>query len=111
VGAWEYLSKQIAASEGKHKHIIFGMVDDKDIYGVMALLPKDATYYFTKATTKRALPEQSVQVFGQQFGLNGSTYPSVSAAFKAAAEAASNDDMIFVGGSTYIVADFLKSCI
>ena len=85
------------------------MVDDKDIYGVMNLLPKDATYYFTKANTKRALPEQSVQVFGQQFGLQGECYPTVPEAFSAAMIAAEDEDFIFVGGSNYVVADFLKS--
>ena len=111
VGAWQYLSKQIAESKGNRKHIVFGMVDDKDVYGVMSTLPTNAVYYFTKASTKRALPEQSVQVFGQQFGLEGAAYPTVKAAFKAATEAATEDDFIFVGGSTYVVADFMKTCI
>ena len=92
-------------------HIIFGMVDDKDIYGVMSLMPKEATYYFTKPQTKRALPEQSVQVFGQQFELNGEAYPSVTEAYKAALKAAGSNDFIFVGGSNYIVGEFLKTCI
>ena len=109
VGAWEQLSKQIAAVECRQKHIVFGMVDDKDIYGVRSLLPKDAIYYFTKPTTKRALPEQSVMVFGQQFGLAGECYPTVAEAFSAALIAAEPDDFIFVGGSNYVVADFLKS--
>lgn len=109
VGAWEQLSKQIAAVECRQKHIVFGMVDDKDIYGVMSLLPKDAIYYFTKPSTKRALPEQSVMVFGQQFALAGECYPTVAEAFSAALIAAEPDDFIFVGGSNYVVADFLKS--
>lgn len=109
VAAWEQLVQQINAVNCQNKHIVFGMVDDKDIYGVMNLLPKDAIYYFTKASTKRALSEQSVQVFGQQFGLQGESYPTVSEAFSAAMIAAGNDDFIFVGGSNYVVADFLKS--
>ncbi|MBQ8486098.1 MAG: bifunctional folylpolyglutamate synthase/dihydrofolate synthase [Prevotella sp.] len=109
VGAWEYLSKQLNTLKCEHLHIVFGMVDDKDIYGVMSLLPKEATYYFTKATTKRALPEQSVQVFGQQFELSGECYPTVEEAFSAAMKAAGNKDCIFVGGSSYVVADFLKT--
>ena len=109
VAAWEQLVPQINAVKCQHKHIIFGMVDDKDIYGVMNLLPKDATYYFTKANTKRALPEQSVQVFGQQFGLQGECYPTVPEAFSAAMIAAEDEDFIFVGGRNYVVADFLKS--
>ena len=109
VAAWQYLSQQLEAIKCEHMHIIFGMVDDKDIYGVMSMLPKHATYYFTKASTRRALPEQSVQVFGQQFGLNGDCYPTVAEAYLAAMRAAENNDFIFIGGSNYVVADFLKS--
>ncbi len=109
VAAWENLSKQLSAIKCNHLHIVFGMLDDKDIYGVMSLLPKNATYYFTKANTKRSLPEQSVMVFGQQFNLEGQSYPSVTDAFAAAMKAADTHDCIFVGGSSYVVAEFLKS--
>ena len=109
VGAWQYLSKQLAAVECEHLHIVFGMVEDKDVYGVMSLLPKDATYYFTKADNKRALPEQSVQVVGQQFELIGECYSTVPEAFSAAIRAAGDNDCIFVGGSSYVVSDFLKN--
>ena len=109
VAAWQNLSRQLETVKCNHLHIVFGIVDDKDIYGVMSLLPKNATYYFTKANTKRALPEQSVMVFGQQFGLTGESYPTVAEAYKAALIAAENNDFIFVGGSNYVVADFLKS--
>lgn len=109
VGGWEYLSQQIEATPAVHRHIIFGMVDDKDIYGVMNLLPKDATYYYTKGSTHRALPETSLKVFGDQFGLSGTCYPTVDEAYKAALLAASPNDFIFIGGSNYVVADFLKT--
>lgn len=110
-GAWEELSRQLAEVKATHKHIIFGMLSDKDIYSVMTQLPKDATYYFTKGTTKRAMSEQSLQVFASQLGLAGNTYPSVAEAYKAALGASSSSDFIFVGGSSYVVADFLKTCI
>jgi dihydrofolate synthase/folylpolyglutamate synthase len=106
--AWRMLSQQIDAVKANHKHIIFGMVGDKDVYGVMSMLPKDATYYFTKASSPRMLPEQSIQVFGQQLGLRGKCYPTVADACKSALEVAENDDFIFVGGSNYIVSDFLR---
>lgn len=109
VGAWQYLSEQLKALKCRQLHIVFGIVGDKDIYGVMSMLPKDAIYYFTKASTPRALPEQSVLVFGQQFGLNGECYPTVAEAYSAAMRAAENNDIIFVGGSNYVVADFLNS--
>lgn len=108
VAGWEYLSRQLAAVACHHLHIVFGMVDDKDVYGVMALLPKNATYYYTKGSTKRAFPETSLKVFGSQFGLTGECYPTVAEAYKAALLAADSDDFIFVGGSTYVVADLLK---
>lgn len=111
VGGWQYLSKQIKETPHNHLHIVFGMVDDKDIYGVMTLLPKDATYYYTKADNKRAMSEQSIKIFGEQLGLQGETYPTVKDAYTAALNAATKDDFIFVGGSSYVVGDFLKSRI
>lgn len=109
VGGWQYLSKQLESIECDHMHIVFGMVDDKDVYGVMALLPKNATYYFTKASTKRAFPETSLKVFGDQFGLKGECYSTVEEAYNTALANATERDFIFIGGSTYVVADFLKS--
>ena len=109
VGAWEYLGKQIEQTPHAQLHIVFGMVEDKDVYGVMSLLPKTALYYFTKGSTKRAMPEQSLQVFGAQLELAGMCYPTVEEAYQDALKNASPDDLIFIGGSTYVVADFLKN--
>ena len=92
-------------------HIVFGMVDDKDICGVLSLLPKDAIYYFTKAANKRALPETVVQTYASEYGLGCGAYPSVFEAYKAAMANAAHDDFVFVGGSSYVVGDFLKNCI
>ena len=89
--------------------MVFGMVDDKDIQTVMTLLPKNATYYFTKATTHRAIPETKVIEYGAEHGLKGKTYGSVTEAYHAALDDAQPDDFVFVGGSSYIVADFLES--
>lgn len=113
VGGWQYISKELDKAMNKYSnlHVVFGIVDDKDIYGVMSLLPKGAIYYFTKAQTKRALPELSVQVFGQQFQLQGNAYPTVKEAYTAAREAAGDNDIIFIGGSNYVVGEFLKTCI
>ena len=109
MAAWEHLSQQLATVECENMHIIFGLVDDKDVYSIMSLLPQTAIYYFTKGTTKRALPEMSVKTFGQQFGLVGECYPTVEEAYAAAMKIAGEKDFIFVGGSNYIVADFLKT--
>ena len=82
------------------------MVNDKDIHGVLALLPKDAEYYFTKASVKRALPENELSRLASEAGLQGSCYPS---AVQAAQEKSLPEDFIFVGGSSFIVADLLAN--
>ena len=109
VGGWEYLCHQIAEYPCKQRRIIFGMVDDKDIDHVMKMLPADAIYYFTKATTKRAISEEKVHKIATSYGLIGNAYPSVSDAYKKALADADREDFIFVGGSSYIVADLLTS--
>lgn len=109
VGGWQYLSRQITGVPCRQLRMVFGMVDDKDIQTVMTLLPKNATYYFTKATTHRAIPETKVIEYGAEHGLKGKTYGSVTEAYRAALDDAQPDDFVFVGGSSYIVADFLGS--
>ncbi len=109
VAGWQYLSQQLATIECKKMRIVFGVVEDKDVYGIMALLPKDAVYYFTKPSSKRGFPETSLKIFADQFGLKGNCYSTVMQAYNTAAAEASPDDFIFVGGSSYVVADFLKS--
>ena len=111
VGGWQYISAQLSSVSCQSMHIIFGMVDDKDINGVLDLLPKNAQYYFTKANNHRALNETVLSDLASKHGLVGKTYPSVFEAYNAAKAVASNNDFIFVGGSSYIVGDFLKSCL
>ena len=107
VGGWKYLSEQLKRVDCHSKRIVFGMVNDKDIDGVLELLPKDAVYYFTKANTKRALSEIELQKMAIRHGLVGNTYPTVKQAYEEAKQSASQADLIFVGGSSYVVADFL----
>ena len=109
VGAWLFLSEQLKAQRCQHLRIVFGMVDDKDIHTVMTMLPQDATYYFTKADCKRAIPEDTVQKIAQSQGLKGEAYSTVGEAFDAAMGDASENDLIFVGGSSYVVADLLQT--
>ena len=111
VGGWQYLSRQLAMIDCQQMHIVFGMVDDKDVEGVMELLPKQAIYYFTKADSHRALSEDVVKVLAAKHGLNGESYPSVHEAYSAAMKVASRDSFVFVGGSSYVVGDFLKNCL
>ncbi len=108
VGGWQYLAPQIKAQACRQLRIVFGMVDDKDVTTVMKMLPKDAIYYWTQATTKRAIKVEKIEELGTSLGLNGNVYSSVNKAFKAALTDAAEDDFIFVGGSSYIVADFLS---
>lgn len=111
MGGWKYLSQQIKDVACRQKHIVFGMVSDKDIDGVLALLPKDAKYYFTKPANKRAMPEKDMQEHALRHGLTGKSYATVGEAYQEALKASLSDDFIFVGGSSYVVADFLKSVL
>ena len=108
---WQYLSEQLNAVKCHNMHILFGMVDDKDVEGVMALLPKNAHYYFTKARTPRAVSENILKLYAQQLGLKGESYPNVVSAYEDIKISAKEDDFVFIGGSSYVVADFLKNCI
>ena len=109
VGGISYIVEQLRQQTYHHLHIIMGMVNDKDIRGVLALLPKEATYYFTKASVKRALPENELKELASTAGLQGSCYPDVPAAVQAAQQKSLPEDFIFVGGSSFIVADLLAN--
>jgi len=111
VAGWEYLNQQLSQVECRQMHIVFGAVEDKDVDGMMALLPKKAVYYFTKANNHRAISENVLKMMGMQLGLHGESYPSVAEAYESARNAAQKDDFVFIGGSSYVVADFLKYSI
>ena len=110
LGGWQYLSRQLSQQQCRQMHIVFGMVDDKDIEGVLNLLPKDARYYFTKADSHRALNEIVVKTLAERHGLKGEAFPTVKEAYQSAQKQAVPEDFIFVGGSSYVVGDFLKNC-
>lgn len=109
VGGWQYLSRQIAAQPCKQLRIVFGMVDDKDIDTVMQLLPGNAVYHFTQASTHRAIPVDRVMEKARQHGLEGTPHSTVEEAYRQALAEADTDDFIFVGGSSYVVADLLTA--
>ncbi|HAT62874.1 MAG TPA: dihydrofolate synthase [Prevotella sp.] len=109
VGGWIYLSEQIKEQQAKNKRIIFGMVDDKDIDTVMDMLPKDAFYYWTQCSSKRSFPLEKVVEIGTQRQLHGKGYSSVIEAYEAAQKEADPEDFIFVGGSSYVVADLFSA--
>ena len=107
VGGWNYLSKQIAAERCKTRRIVFGMVDDKDVSTVIGMLPKDATFYWTQAETHRAIPAQKISELAEEQGIHGEVFTTVKDAYIKALEDADKDDFVFVGGSSYVVADLL----
>ena len=88
-------------------HFVIGMVNDKEIANVLALLPKKAIYYFCKPDIPRGLDAQILQEQAKPFGLNGDVYGSVTSAFTAAKAKASSNDLVFVGGSTFVVAEVI----
>lgn len=104
-----YIVEQLKQQAFHNLHIIIGMVNDKDIQGVLALLPEDAIYYFTQASVKRALPANDLQKLAESAGLKGNCYPDVPSAVRAAQEKSLPEDFIFVGGSSFIVADLLAN--
>ena len=107
VGGIRYIVEQLKQQTYRRLHIVMGMVNDKDIRSVLALLPRDAVYYFTQASVKRALPAKEVKRQAEEAGLQGECYPDVPAAVRAAQEKSLPEDFIFVGGSSFIVADLL----
>ena len=107
MGGIRYIVEQLKQQTYRRLHIVMGMVNDKDIRGVLAMLPHDAVYYFTQASVKRALPVEEVKRQAEEAGLKGECYPDVPAAVRAAQEKSLPEDFIFVGGSSFIVADLL----
>ena len=96
---------QLKSLPYKQLHIVWGMVGDKDVSNVLALLPLNATYYFCKANLPRALPADELQQMAQEKGLIGKKYASVKRAIIAAKKAANQEDVILIGGSTFVVAE------
>ena len=105
--AWNSLTPQLRSLESP-LHLVIGVCSDKDLTEILHLLPKEGTYYFTNADIKRALPAGELQKAAAQAGLVGTVYPDVPSAVQAAQSSAQENDTIFVGGSSFVVADWLK---
>jgi len=101
--------EQIKQIPWKNLHIIWGMVNDKEIDSILPLLPGEASYYFTPSSVPRTLDAHILQAKAAGHGLTGEAYESVAKAYHAAQERAGKDDLIFTGGSTFVVADLLES--
>lgn len=91
----------------RKKHFVLGFVSDKDIRKILALFPKDAAYYWCAPNIPRRRPAGETQITGTQMQLLGKAYATVWMAYRAARQAAHPKDLIFVGGSSYVVGDFL----
>jgi dihydrofolate synthase/folylpolyglutamate synthase len=100
-----YVMEQLKSQTYNALHMVVGMVRDKDIEKVLKLLPTNATYYFCAASIPRALPAAQLQQQANQLGLMGDSYLSVQAAYEAALKQAADSDLIFIGGSTFVVAE------
>ena len=101
------ITDQLRNTPYRRLHIVWGMVSDKDAEPILSLLPNDAVYYFTKADIPRALDEQELAMKAAKFGLYGKTFSDVNSAFSEARKKADEEDMIFVGGSTFVVGEIV----
>lgn len=99
---------QLSKTPHEKLHIVFGMVNDKEIGPVLSRLPRNATYYFCKSDLPRSLEPDKLQEEAIKFGLSGAVFQTAAAAFLSAKEHAFENDLIFIGGSTFIVAEVLK---
>lgn len=108
IGGIKYIVEQLDLCNYDNLYVIIGMVNDKDIKGVLSLLPAKAYYIFTKASINRALDEEELYRIASSYGLKGEKAANVASAFEKAKSYAHENDMIFVGGSCFIVADLLS---
>ncbi len=102
-----YIVKQLERESYEQLHIVFGAVNDKDLSSILSLLPKTATYYFCKPNIARGMAAETLQQQAQAEGLEGKVYSSVVEALEAAKTAATKSDLIYVGGSTFVVAEII----
>ncbi|MDE6243641.1 MAG: bifunctional folylpolyglutamate synthase/dihydrofolate synthase [Muribaculaceae bacterium] len=106
-----YNMQQLAKlmAPGKRLHIVLGFVNDKDVDHILPLFPQDAIYYVTQAQIPRAMPVETVAEKCAARGFILSAYPDVASAYAAAVKRAGSEDIIYIGGSTFIVADLLAA--
>ena len=103
----EVVLNQIQKSDFEQLHLVLGVVNDKDLAEILPLFPKSAKYYFCRPNIPRGLDAAVLQEAASAFGLIGDTYNSVSEAYEAALKSAGKNDFIYIGGSTFVVAEIL----
>ncbi len=97
--------EQLQTIDYAHLHVVLGMVSDKEVDPILALLPSNGQYYFTKAAIPRSLDPDLLQCKALVHGLKGNVYANVPEAYRAAQKNAGDNDLIFIGGSTFVVAE------
>jgi dihydrofolate synthase/folylpolyglutamate synthase len=97
--------KMIRITPHQQLHWVFGMVNDKETGKVLQMLPKDARYYFCKADIPRGLPAEDLAAQAKTYSLQGDVYATVAQALGAAKQQAAANDLVLVGGSTFVVAE------
>ncbi|AXP79961.1 Bifunctional protein FolC [Mariniflexile rhizosphaerae] len=102
-----YVMKQLSNEVFDTLHIVFGVVNDKDLTSIIDLLPKNAIYYFCKPDIPRGLDAKELKSILNGYGLKGEAYNSVNEAYNNALDKASSNDFIFIGGSTFVVAEII----
>jgi len=101
----ELVLAQVSRLTKDQLHVVLGFVNDKDLGSVLPLFPSDAVYYFTRSSIPRALDQDTLKKEAARFGLSGESYPDVNSALEAAMRCANSSDVIFIGGSTFVVAE------
>lgn len=102
-----YVMEQLSKEKYKKLHIVLGVVSDKDLSSILPFFPSYATYYFCKPDVSRGMEVQTLRKIAEEYKLNGKAYPSVTEALLAAKKVAGESDLIFVGGSTFVVAEII----
>ncbi|MDE5628346.1 MAG: bifunctional folylpolyglutamate synthase/dihydrofolate synthase [Muribaculaceae bacterium] len=108
-GAWDYLGPTLSAIEADTLHVVIGFVNDKDLSHILPSLPANAHYYFATPSVNRGRDASETAVAAKEYGLSGGCYATVKEAARAACENAKAGDTVFIGGSTFVVADYLSS--
>ena len=109
VDGWREILANISATPYHSLHVVIGMMRDKDLDKILPLLPKDAVYYFCQVDMPRALPAVELRAQAERYGLIGESFAKVSEAVGAAKQEADALDLVFIGGSTFVVAEALSS--
>lgn len=102
-----YVIKQLEQETYQNLHLVFGVVNDKDLNSILSLMPKQATYYFCKPNIERGFDAEQLKQIFNDYGLVGDSYQNVNQAYINAKKNAETDDLIYVGGSTFVVAEII----